>query len=1611
MSLRSAVCSALGSALLFLMTVAGFAAERQMMHGHVPPAVGGLAPVGRLDGTRRMNLAFALPARNQPALTQLLHDLYDPASPRFRQFLTPPQFTEQFGPSEQDYQALVGFAQANGLKVTVTHPNRVILDVEGAVADIERTFHVTMRTYPHPTEGRNFHAPDVEPSHDAPVQLLGISGLDNFSIPRPQLKERPAAAIALPGATPNTGSGSGGTYAGGDFRAAYVPGTALTGTGQSVGLLQFDAYYASDIAAYRTQFGLPNIPLVNVAVDGGVSVPGSGGIEVSLDIEMVMSMAPGVSTIYVYEAPNGSPWVDILSRMANDNLSKQLSCSWGGGASPGAAGEVIFQQMATQGQSFFNASGDSDAFTSAVPFPADSPSITQVGGTTLTTSGALGSYVSETVWNRNNGTGSSGGISTTYSIPTWQQGISMTANKGSTTRRNIPDVAMTGENVYVLYNNGGSTTVGGTSCAAPLWAGFMALVNQQAAANGQAPIGFVNPTLYNIGKGAAYTSNFHDTTVGNNFRTGSTTKFPATTGYDLCTGWGSPMGATLIATLTTPVTPTITSFTPKGGSAGTVVTITGTNFSSTTTVAFNGASSSFTVNSPTQITATASAGVTTGPIAVTTSSGTATSATNFTVIAFSPAYGPSGSSVTITGSGFTGASAVSFNGVNAPAFTVNSGTQITVTVPAAATTGPISVTVPGGTYVSGSSFTVLSGNGAPTISSFTPSSAAVGAGVTITGTNFVNVTGVSFNGVAATFTVNSLTQITATVPVPSGGVTGFITVTTGYGTGTSATTFTTLATLAVFNSATDVPVTAGSFTATGTTVYFTLGFAPVTGSALTVVNNTGTGFISGTFGNLAQGQAVALSYGGVTYNFVANYFGGTGNDLVLQWAGTRPLAWGAGTSGQLGNSGSATSLVPAAVSTSGVLAGRTVTAMSAGQNHTLALCADGTLAAWGAGNFGQLGNNTYVNSSVPVAVNTGGVLSGKTVIAVAAGQYHGLALCSNGTVVAWGSNSNGQLGNGSAATTSNVPVAVDTGGALLGKTVIAIAAGQNHSMALCSDGTLATWGSNSLGQLGNNSTTDSNIPAAVSITGTPLAGRTITAIAAGFSHSLAACSDGTLAAWGFNGHAELGNGGYVNSSVPVAVSTAGTPLAGRTIVSIAAGAYFSLALCSDGTLAAWGNNGSGQIGDGTGTQRTVPTAVRTAGTPLAGRTVSAIAAGGYHGMALCSDGTLTAWGYNGSGEIGSNGTVDSNVPVAIGASSLVAGERFVLAASGQSAFHSLGVVAAPLSPGAVTLAATSITTTGATLNGTVNPDGYATTGQFQYGATTGYGTTTAAQSVGSGTSAVNVSAAISGLAAHTTYHFAVTGTNAAGAGSGGDVAFTTLDTSPVANPDTVGNVSGPVIIAVLANDSDPDGDTLSITAVKQGASGSVSTDGTTVTYTPGASFASSDTFTYTISDGFGGTAIGNVTVNAAPFIVWRAQKFGASAADVAVSADGADPNGNGIPNLLEYALNGDPTGSTTGTGILPQLGVSAGNTLQLTFARYLDRTDITLTVQAADSLLGTWSNLASSVAGGAFSVITSGATVNESGTGNSRTVTVGDLFQRGDPAHRQRFMRMQVTRP
>ena len=535
----------------------------KQLRGHVPAAVAHLVSTGHLDGTNRLHLAIGLPLRNQDGLNALLQQVNDSSSQNYHHYLTADQFNAQFGPTEQDYQSVLEFAQTNGLTVTRKHGNRLLVEVSAQASDIEHAFHVTLNKYRNAKENRNFYSPDTEPSVPAGLSALDVSGLNNYSRPHPKIKFNPNNQTS-----PHNGSGPGGNYMGYDFRAAYVPGTALTGAGQKIALVQFDGYYASDIAQYAAQAGLPGVPLTNILLNGFSGIPtGSGGeVEVSLDIEMVISMAPNLSQVLVYEGDpfNFIPNV-VLNQIAADNAARQVSCSWGWIGGPNATSDQIFQEMTLQGQSFFNASGDSDAFLpgqvddpNQFGFPSCSPYITQVGGTTLATSGRGGPRTAEIVWNWGlldpvyyDGVGSSGGVSDHYVTPSWQVGFGTAANHGSTTGRNIPDVALTADNVYVIADNGiAYPGTGGTSCAAPLWAGFTALVNQQAALSGKFSVGFINPAIYSIAKTAAYTNDFNDITAGNNTWSASPTNFFAVPGYDLCTGLGTPNGTNLINALT-----------------------------------------------------------------------------------------------------------------------------------------------------------------------------------------------------------------------------------------------------------------------------------------------------------------------------------------------------------------------------------------------------------------------------------------------------------------------------------------------------------------------------------------------------------------------------------------------------------------------------------------------------------------------------------------------------------------------------------------------------------------------------------------------------------------------------------------------------------------------------------------------------------------------------------------------------------------------------------------------------------------------------------------------------------------------------------------------------
>ena len=493
-----------------------------------------------------MDVTMTLQLRNTEQLASLLQRLYDPKSPDYHHFLTVEEFTRQFGPTEADYSSAVAFARAHGLAVGATPANRLIIEASGTVTNVESAFSVKMQSYRHPTANRTYYAPDVEPSVATGVPIAAVSGLNTYEPPRPASLRMPTGATVIRAAT----GSEGGQFLGSDIRAAYAPGVTLDGSGQAVGIFSFGPYNFTDVQNYFSTIGQPlNVPIINILLNGVSGVcSGCDDGEQVIDIEQAVSMAPNLKAVYFYEGNND---VSILNRMATDNLAKQLSSSWLWLPADPASDEPIFMEFAAQGQNFFQASGDSGAYSPAgctsncvvAWYPADDPFITAVGGTDLNTNGAGGSWQSESVW-----IGSGGGRSTNgFGLPSYQNRIVNSSSQASGAQRNVPDVAAEANtDNYFCANGSCRGGVGGTSLAAPRWAGFMALANQQARGT---PIGFLNPALYNIGASSSYGADFHDITSGNNGNSHSSGLYAAVAGYDLATGWGTPRGQAMINAL------------------------------------------------------------------------------------------------------------------------------------------------------------------------------------------------------------------------------------------------------------------------------------------------------------------------------------------------------------------------------------------------------------------------------------------------------------------------------------------------------------------------------------------------------------------------------------------------------------------------------------------------------------------------------------------------------------------------------------------------------------------------------------------------------------------------------------------------------------------------------------------------------------------------------------------------------------------------------------------------------------------------------------------------------------------------------------------------------
>jgi kumamolisin len=549
----------IGVVLLCLTGAPSFAqsgTHRVQLKGHVPHAMLARSHyLEPMDAAAPLDLVIGLPLRHVDELEQLIRDLHDPGSPSYGKYLTPEQFRDQFGPEPGDVEMLASYFREAGYQIGEVSQNRSLLHVRAPVATVEHSFNIRMNHYHGPV--RNFFAASQEPSLPAEIaaRILNISGLQNAQLMKPHIRRSPAVALSTPSAA---GTGPSGGLSPQNIQTIYsFPGGAINGQGQTIGLFEMDGYNPSDISAYTNYFKLQQVPLENVLIGGVNGSPGDQTDEVVMDIQLANAIAPGASKILVYEAPNTSQGtLDLLNRMASDNRASVISISWGSGESDitqrfAEMEGQIFRQMAAQGQTVLVAAGDSGAYDVAPPTstsvltvvdPASQPYVTGAGGTTLQVS-SPGVYGSEKAWNQAHGA-TGGGVSSFWPIPDWQKGV---ATAYSTTARNVPDVALDADSStgYSIYVKGKWSMIAGTSAAAPIWAGFVALANQSRALKGEPSVGFMNPRLYRIGAGSSYNANFHDVLTGNN------NYYNAGIGFDNTTGWGSLQATNLLGSIST----------------------------------------------------------------------------------------------------------------------------------------------------------------------------------------------------------------------------------------------------------------------------------------------------------------------------------------------------------------------------------------------------------------------------------------------------------------------------------------------------------------------------------------------------------------------------------------------------------------------------------------------------------------------------------------------------------------------------------------------------------------------------------------------------------------------------------------------------------------------------------------------------------------------------------------------------------------------------------------------------------------------------------------------------------------------------------------------------
>jgi kumamolisin len=517
-----------------------------------PSAARSAAPIplvefGPTPADRDVAFELVLEYPGREAMQDYALAVGDRASPDYRHFLSADEIGARFGLSDDDLARVRDWAAEQGIAVVATSSQRITISVGAPAGTVESVFDVRLHDYAD-AAGRTFHAPDVDPRIPAALEGLvaAVEGLDA----RPTERPANAALIAagpLGGMTPKVIDRA--------YELEGLRALNLNGEGQTVAIVSLDTFDPADVARFDQIAGTSGPPVEKVPVDGGVSSPGDGQGEVNLDIDVIRAVAPKAQ-ILDYEAPNrGGAIANIIDRIVSDGRADIASISWGSCelARPPASMARMASSMAAAaaaGVTVYVASGDHGAYGCidqnrqdlriAVDSPGGDPNVVGVGGTYMSMLDD-GTYIDEVAWEEPlTGWAPGGGLSAYYAKPAWQTGVGV-QNARSNGMRQVPDVAAAADPVsgFLSVSEGQPGSAGGTSAAAPFWAGFTVLVRQLAERDGVDGLGALGPTLYEVAAAQPAGAVFHDVTRGGNLFDN------ATPGWDYATGLGTPRGTPL----------------------------------------------------------------------------------------------------------------------------------------------------------------------------------------------------------------------------------------------------------------------------------------------------------------------------------------------------------------------------------------------------------------------------------------------------------------------------------------------------------------------------------------------------------------------------------------------------------------------------------------------------------------------------------------------------------------------------------------------------------------------------------------------------------------------------------------------------------------------------------------------------------------------------------------------------------------------------------------------------------------------------------------------------------------------------------------------------------